>query len=97
MVGTLLLFSYWPSFNSARIDDDINKLTKAYVATLLSLVASCLTAVYTCRILRKGKLDMMVMLTATLSGGVIIGACTEELPGTAVLLGSVAGLISSVG
>jgi ammonium transporter Rh len=46
-----------------------------------------------------GKIDMEVLLNATLAGGVVLGASCDMIsnPGFAMVTGAVAGAISAVG
>lgn len=96
MVGTLFLFMYWPSFNGALAVGMAQ--TRSIVNTLLSITASTLTAVYVSRAVL-GKIDMEVLLNATLAGGVVMGASCDMItgPGFAMLTGAIAGAISALG
>jgi ammonium transporter Rh len=66
--------------------------------TVLAIGGSCIGAASVARVLF-GKLEMEIMLNATLAGGVAIGSsadiCTE--PWEAMLIGYVGGIISAVG
>ena len=96
MVGTVFLFIYWPSFNAALATG--LQQQRAIGNTLLSITASCLVAVYVSRLVL-GKIDMEVLLNATLAGGVVMGASCDMIsnPGFAMVTGAVAGAISAVG
>lgn len=65
---------------------------------MISISASCITSGALSRFIH-GKLDMEIMLNATLAGGVIIGAAADMIfsPGGALVIGVVGGLISTVG
>lgn len=94
MLGTVILFVYWPSFNASMT----NYLQERVVInTYLSLMGSALMAVFVSRVF-KGKIDMEVLLHATLSGGVVISGFAEFLkyPGGAILAGGVTGAISAL-
>lgn len=97
MLGTLFLFVYWPSFNSAMASGDGQFL--AILNTLLSIAASCFMAATVCLITLNGKLDMQVILNATLSGGVVIAATCDLITnsGLAMLAGNIIGGISAIG
>ena len=96
MIGTVFLFIYWPSFNAALAVG--LQQQRAIVNTLLSITASCLVAVFASR-LDDGKIDMEVLINATLAGGVVMGAACDLIPnpGFAMICGAVAGAISCLG
>jgi ammonium transporter Rh len=62
------------------------------------MAASCVTACGIARILT-GKLDMEVVLNATLAGGVAIGAAADLIthPAYCMGVGAVSGIISALG
>uniref|UniRef100_A0A8C2P7K7 Ammonium transporter Rh type C n=1 Tax=Capra hircus TaxID=9925 RepID=A0A8C2P7K7_CAPHI len=73
MIGTLFLWMYWPSFNSA-ISNHGDAQHRAVINTYCSLAACVLTSVALSSALhRKGKLDMVHIQNATLAGGVGLG------------------------
>lgn len=96
MIGTLFLFLYWPSFNGALAKGMAQQ--RSVINTFLSISGSTLTAVYVSRAVL-GKIDMEVMLNATLAGGVVMGASCDLItsPGFAMLTGCIAGAISALG
>ena len=96
MIGTLFLFCYWPSFNSALLTGVAQQ--RAALNTWYAITSSALTAAYVCRV-SVGKLDMEVFLNATLAGGVMIGGCCDMVfnPGFAIIVGGLAGIASSLG
>ncbi|XP_053192567.1 ammonium transporter Rh type A [Scomber japonicus] len=99
MIGTVFLWMFWPSFNSAIADPGLPQLT-AVINTYLSL-AACVLSAYAISSLveHKGKLDMVHIQNATLAGGVAVGTCADMNIGPfgAMLIGFVAGIISTVG
>ncbi|CAJ1076982.1 ammonium transporter Rh type A [Xyrichtys novacula] len=99
MIGTVFLWMFWPSFNSAIADPGLTQLT-AVINTYLSL-ASCVLSAYAISSLveHKGKLDMVHIQNATLAGGVAVGTCADMDIGPfgAMLIGLVAGIISTLG
>ena len=95
MAGTIFLYLYWPSFNAA-LAPVINQ-QRIVVSTALSMSASCICACSIARLIH-GKLDMEIVLNATLAGGVIIGACVDMLvdPFAAIIVGGGAGFVGEV-
>ncbi|KAJ8269850.1 hypothetical protein GJAV_G00107530 [Gymnothorax javanicus] len=99
MIGTVFLWMFWPSFNSAIAESQEEQFT-AVVNTYLSLAACVLTAYAISSLVEhKGKLDMVHIQNATLAGGVAVGTCADMSIGPfgAMLIGSVAGIISTLG
>nr|AIC81181.1 Rh family A glycoprotein [Anabas testudineus] len=99
MIGTVFLWMFWPSFNSAIAESDNDQLT-AVINTYLSL-AACVLSAYAISSLveHKGKLDMVHIQNATLAGGVAVGTCADMSIGPvgAMVIGFVAGIISTLG
>ncbi|XP_045916509.1 ammonium transporter Rh type A-like [Micropterus dolomieu] len=99
MIGTVFLWMFWPSFNSAIADPGFTQLT-AVINTYFSLAACVLSAYGISSLVEhKGKLDMVHIQNATLAGGVAVGTCADMNIGAfgAMLIGLVAGIISSQG
>ncbi|XP_059619508.1 ammonium transporter Rh type B [Phlebotomus argentipes] len=98
MVGTIFLWIFWPSFNSALVAgaDQERAILNTYLglaaATVVSFVLSVLVS-------HEHKLDMVHVQNSTLAGGVAVGSVCNLLihPYGAVLIGSLAGLISVLG
>jgi ammonium transporter Rh len=57
MIGTIFLWLYWPSFNSATAAEEGQ--IRAIVNTYLSITASCITAFIISTYVGKGKLNMV--------------------------------------
>lgn len=97
MIGTLFLWLYWPSFNSAVAVEEGQ--IRAIVNTYISISASCITTFIVSSMVGKGKLNMVHIQNATLAGGVAIGAIADMAipPHVAMAIGSVAGVISTLG
>uniref|UniRef100_A0A2I3GRX1 Ammonium transporter Rh type C n=1 Tax=Nomascus leucogenys TaxID=61853 RepID=A0A2I3GRX1_NOMLE len=96
MIGTLFLWMYWPSFNSA-ISYHGDSQHRAAINTYCSLAACVLTSVAISSALhKKGKLDMVHIQNATLAGGVAVGTAAEMMlmPYGALIVGFVCGIIS---
>ncbi|XP_012616361.1 ammonium transporter Rh type A [Microcebus murinus] len=99
MIGTLFLWTFWPSFNSA-IAEAGEKQYRAIVNTYLSLAACVLTTYAISSFLEhRGKLDMVHIQNATLAGGVAVGTCAdmEIQPYSSMIIGSIAGIVSVFG
>jgi ammonium transporter Rh len=96
MVGTLFLWVYWPSFNSALGNDAAE--SRIIVNTLLSLTGSVFSTVALSRLLR-GRIAMVDIQNATMAGGVAIGAACDMAinPAVALASGLLAGAVSTLG
>ncbi|XP_053704385.1 rh50-like protein [Synchiropus splendidus] len=89
VMGTLFLWVFWPSFNSALTlkGDDQHR---AIIHTFIGLCASTLTAFALSAMLNKnGKLSMADVQNVTLAGGVTVGASVDMMisPAAAYALG----------
>uniref|UniRef100_A0A8C6UV88 Rh family C glycoprotein n=1 Tax=Neogobius melanostomus TaxID=47308 RepID=A0A8C6UV88_9GOBI len=99
MIGTLFLWMFWPSFNSA-IADHGDGQHRAAINTYLALASSVLTAVAISSLSqKKGKLDMVHIQNATLAGGVAMGTSAEFMisPYGSLIVGFFCGIISVFG
>uniref|UniRef100_UPI00398E82D7 ammonium transporter Rh type A n=1 Tax=Pristiophorus japonicus TaxID=55135 RepID=UPI00398E82D7 len=99
MIGTLFLWMFWPSFNSAIVESPDGQY-RAIINTYYSLAACVLTAYALSSLLdKKGKLDMVHIQNATLAGGVAAGTAADMMiyPYGGLLIGFIAGIISTVG
>lgn len=99
MIGTLFLWMYWPSFNSALVDDP-NDQQRTVINTYLSLVACCVTTFSVSGFINKErKLDIVHVQNATLAGGVAIGTVANMVvqPWGALFIGTLAGIVSVLG
>ncbi|XP_048185589.1 ammonium transporter Rh type C isoform X1 [Perognathus longimembris pacificus] len=99
MIGTLFLWMYWPSFNSA-VSYHGDAQHRAAINTYCSLAASVLTSVaVSSAVHRRGKLDMVHIQNATLAGGVGVGTAAEMMlmPYGALVVGFLCGTFSTLG
>ncbi|KAM4826406.1 ammonium transporter Rh type C [Thomomys bottae] len=99
MLGTLFLWMYWPSFNSA-VSNHGDAQHRAAINTYCALAASMLASVaVSSAIHRKGKLDMVHIQNATLAGGVGVGTAAEMMlmPYGALAVGLLCGAFSTLG
>ncbi|NXN13632.1 RHAG protein, partial [Indicator maculatus] len=99
MIGTLFLWLFWPSFNSAIAADPIQQ-SKAMVNTYYSLAAcAVVTFALSSLVDPRGKFSMVLIQNATLAGGVAVGTCADLSinPFGAMCIGGIAGIISVLG
>ncbi|KAK2503968.1 hypothetical protein MC885_014212 [Smutsia gigantea] len=84
MIGSLFLWMYWPSFNSA-VSNHGDAQHRAAINTYCSLAACVLTAVH--------------IQNATLAGGVAVGTAAEMMlmPYGSLIVGFLCGIISTLG
>lgn len=98
MVGTIFLWIFWPSFNSALVSGADQE--RAILNTYLGLAAATVvTFILSVLVSHEHKLDMVHVQNSTLAGGVAVGSVCNLLihPYGAVLIGSLAGLLSVLG
>ncbi|XP_077192002.1 ammonium transporter Rh type A-like isoform X2 [Paroedura picta] len=77
LVGTIILWVFWPSFIAALIRQG-DAQHRAVLHTWITLSASALTSFATSSLLdKKGKLTLGHLQNATLAGGVAIGAVAD--------------------
>lgn len=98
MIGTFLLFIYWPSFNCITALDEVGQY-QAIMNTILSMIGAVVSGFFFSRLLRpESKFSMVDIHNATLAGGVIMGSCADLIthPAVALSFGLVAGMISVV-
>lgn len=98
MVGTLFLWCFWPSFVAVLASG--NSRDRAIMHTVLSICASCLSALVCSSLWRPfHKFNMVDVQNATLAGGVSIGAVADHYlgGGGAILVGMAAGVLSTFG
>ncbi|KAB5586879.1 hypothetical protein PHYPO_G00006510 [Pangasianodon hypophthalmus] len=99
MIGTIYLWMFWPSFNSAitAIGDDQHRTA---LNTYYSLAACTLaTYAFSALVNHEGKLDMVHIQNAALAGGVAVGTAGEMMltPFGSMIVGFLAGTISVLG
>ncbi|KAM6139395.1 ammonium transporter Rh type A isoform 2-T2 [Phoenicopterus ruber ruber] len=99
MIGTLFLWLFWPSFNSAIASEPTHRF-KAIANTYYSLAAcTVVTFALSSLVDQRGKFSMVLIQNATLAGGVAVGTCADLSihPFVAMCIGSIAGIISVLG
>jgi ammonium transporter Rh len=96
IVGSMVLWLFWPSFCSAIVGPGELQITA--VNTLLALCGATLATFLLSAALRGGKTNIADIANATLAGGVAIGStCNIVSPGMAFCIGVGAGLLSTLG
>jgi ammonium transporter Rh len=96
MVGSMVLWLFWPSFCSAIVSPEELQLTA--VNTIFALCGATLATFLLSCALRKGKTNIADIANAALAGGVSIGStCNIVSPKTAFLIGVCAGLLCTFG
>jgi len=101
MIGTIFLWMYWPSFNSIPETDAYTRQIIA-INTYTALAAACVTAFAVTGFGDKhgsARFDMVHIQNATLAGGVAMGSSADMQIGIggAVIIGSIAGAVSTLG
>ncbi|KAK3750085.1 hypothetical protein QZH41_017119, partial [Actinostola sp. cb2023] len=100
MVGTLILWVFWPTFNGILVAPDYIGQHRALVNTYFSLTGACVMTFVVSPLIHKDyKLSMAHVQNSTLAGGVVMGAICNLLiqPYVALLLGSIAGVVCTLG
>ncbi|XP_064267721.1 ammonium transporter Rh type A isoform X1 [Passer domesticus] len=96
MIGTLFLWLFWPSFNSAIAEDQVTAIINTYYS-----LAACTVVTFALSSLvdKRGKFSMVLIQNATLAGGVAVGTCAdlEIHPFSAMFIGVIAGIVSVLG
>lgn len=95
LLGSLLLWVFWPSFTSAVASPERVVLTA--INTVFALAGATI-ATYIFTKLIRGKIDIEDIANASLAGGVAIGStCDIANPGMSMLIGLAAGVLSTAG
>jgi len=98
MIGTVFLWMFWPSFNSAP-GNDVDRYY-AICNTYLALSAACVsTFIFSILFNPKRRITMEHIQNATLAGGVAMGTAAnmQVEPAGALFIGFSAGLLSTAG
>lgn len=95
MLGSMILWVFWPSFCAAPAE--ISKMPLAAVNTVISLCGATVSTYIASTLIRK-KIAIEDMANAALAGGVAIGSsCAHTTPKAALILGFIAGIVSVIG
>uniref|UniRef100_A0A8C6X9Z1 Ammonium transporter AmtB-like domain-containing protein n=1 Tax=Naja naja TaxID=35670 RepID=A0A8C6X9Z1_NAJNA len=97
--GTLFLWIFWPSFNSALIPEEDRKWTAIYNTYFVMATSTIAAFSFSMATSKNGKLSMAHIQNATLAGGVALGfsASNIQQPWIAMVLGLAAGTVSVLG
>ena len=95
LFGTLILISYWPSFNTALIDG--NQKYRGSINTYLSIGGSIIGTFLISPIYNKKKLYIQDIFNSTFAGGIIVAGCCNIIKEfwSSIILGILAGGLSS--
>ena len=95
LLGSMVLWVFWPSFCAALVP--VHEIPLTIVNVIFALSGSTL-ATYVASLNIRGKVNIADIANAALAGGVAIGStCDKVAPGFALLIGLCAGTISTVG
>lgn len=95
LLGSMVLWIFWPSFTSSVASPERTYLTA--LNTVLALCGSTL-ATYIFTKLIRGKIEVEDIANAALAGGVCIGSvCSTASPGFSMFIGICAGTLSTLG
>ena len=96
MLGSMVLWIFWPSFCSAVVPEV--QFQQTVVNTILALSGATIGTYITSIFLNKGKVAIADFANGALAGGVAIGAtCNLVAPGTAFGIGIVSGILCILG
>jgi ammonium transporter Rh len=95
ILGSMILWVFWPSFCAALVP--LEAIPHTVVNVFLALCGSTI-ATYIASVLIRGKVCIADIANAALAGGVAIGATCDFASHTqAMIIGVIAGIISTVG
>lgn len=95
LLGSMVLWVFWPSFCAALVAPA--DVPRTAVNVILALCGSTI-ATYFASVKLRGKISAADIANATLAGGVAIGStCNLAVPGTAFSIGILAGVVSTFG
>ena len=105
--GSLILISYWPSFNTCLIDDKLRRPNDngnykpkydGIINTYFAVIGSIISTFFTSPIFNEGKLDIQDILNSCFSGGIAIGGCCHLIDHywLSILIGLFTGVVTTV-
>jgi ammonium transporter Rh len=96
MIGSMVLWLFWPSFCAALVEPA--QIPHTAVNVVLALCGATIATYFASIIFRGGKISIADMANATLAGGVAIGStCDHAGHPTAFLIGLLSGALSVFG
>jgi len=96
MVGSMVLWLFWPSFCAALVSPE--QVPHTAVNVILALCGATIATYFASIIFRGGKVSIADMANATLAGGVAIGStCDHASHPTAFVIGILSGALSVFG
>lgn len=95
ILGSMVLWVFWPSFCAALVP--VDAIPHTVVNVFIALCGSTI-ATYIASIAIRKKVSIADIANAALAGGVAIGAtCDFASHGQAMIIGAIAGIISTIG
>ena len=95
MLGSMVLWIFWPSFCAALVP--VEAIPHTVVNVFFALCGSTIIT-YILSVLIRGKINIADIANAALAGGVAIGAtCDHASHGGAIIIGGIAGAIATIG
>jgi ammonium transporter Rh len=95
MLGSMILWIFWPSFCAALVP--VEAIPHTVVNVFLALCGSTIIT-YILSVTIRGKISISDIANAALAGGVAIGStCDHANHGSAMIIGVIAGAISTLG
>jgi len=95
LLGSMILWIFWPSFCAALVLPE--EVVHTAINVILALSGATIATYFFTTLLR-GKIDAADIANASLAGGVAIGSvCNTASPAEAIIIGLLAGLISTMG
>lgn len=95
VLGSMVLWVFWPSFCAALVP--VEAIPHTVVNVFLALCGSTLIT-YVFSMTLRGKIHIADIANAALAGGVAIGStCDHATHGAAIFIGALAGAVSTIG
>jgi ammonium transporter Rh len=95
MLGSMVLWLFWPSFCSALVPPE---LVPATVVNVILALCGATVATYLSTITLRRKISVADIANASLAGGVAIGStCDHATPVQSIVIGVLAGVLSTFG
>lgn len=95
LLGSMMLWVFWPSFCAALVD--VKDIPMTIVNVIIALCGSTI-ATYIVSLKLRGKISVADIANAALAGGVAIGSTCDKVPAHyAFAIGILAGTLSTVG